>query len=256
MPKKELEPIRILIDEYDSRTPEDIFSHELRQSKTLYGIAAGVSRIAMNSLVVSDPYKLLGQIKNVPVVHAPRHFDFMDIPLIGSALREKELIDPYYLTMAELLGVPEGTKNPIILQRQRMLCFLIGHLGGIPVDRFRALQGIGNKKLLKMCSYVLAELQKSMVIFPEGGHADSRTVGQIGTGAADIAKMNGSPLVIWGLAGTEGATKDLYRHRKRLNLVAHVNEVVDLEGGRISQAALAQKLQAASDTAFKIWEAA
>jgi 1-acyl-sn-glycerol-3-phosphate acyltransferase len=257
MPKKELEPIRILIDDYDSRTPSDLLSHELRQSRILYGMAAGISRVAIRDLVVDDPHHILSQTKGLHSVHAPRHFDYFDIPAIGLALKRTEHDNPYYVTMAELLGVPESNESLTLLLRQEICSFLIGRLGSIPLDRYRSIfEGVGNKKLLKMAKFVISELNKSLVVAPEGGLASSRQVGDVSTGAADIARMTGSPLIIWGLAGTEGATSTLLKERTRPSIVAHVHEVIEPNGAKITQEDLRQKLQAASDAAFELWEAA
>jgi 1-acyl-sn-glycerol-3-phosphate acyltransferase len=113
-----------------------------------------------------------------PVLLAPNHFAWADIPLISYSLKRVT----HYMAKIELFERP-------------MLGGYIRALGAFPVHR-----GEGDREALRVAERVLSE-GKVVVVFPEGHRSDNHALIPAHPGVALIAMRANAPVVpvaIWG----------------------------------------------------------
>lgn len=257
--ERPLRPINILTPKnYRERSAEDLFAHELRQSRALYNVASVAGRLATGSLEIDDPDDILINYANGPCVIVSNHHDYFDIPIIGNTMRSKYLPDPYYVAMADLFGVEEGDKSMLHRIKRRSLGFIVGHLGGFPLDRYRAMNDGQKfaelKKIRAMSRHVLTVLKRPLVVFPEGGFSSGSLIGPIGTGAINMARDSGVPVVVTAIAGTEGATRQL-AHARRPKVVVHVHEAILPDSPKPKSDYLGIAMQDAANVAYELRDA-
>jgi 1-acyl-sn-glycerol-3-phosphate acyltransferase len=116
------------------------------------------------------------------VLIASNHVSYLDIPLLGCAMKRK----------AHFIGKVELIRNPI-------MAFLFRHLNGIPIKR----GGVNRKTLHEIAD----RLKKGevVVIYPEGGINRSGDLKRLKPGIGMLVAMAGVPVVPALIKGSEKA---------------------------------------------------
>lgn len=227
-------PISIAIDRYYERSPEDLFAHELAIRPRLHtGIRTLLSQLFVLEKLSKETTHNLSVLQEEPGFVCPRHLDEFDIPVMGTALHWADIRPAYYLAKAELMD-------------KRPKAWLLGHLGGVPVDRAHT----NATHLGKLTKHILVHEERSVVGFPEGTRTSGDTVCELQDGIPLLARRNKRLIVPVGIFGTEGAVRTLKRGlRPRVTVVAA--EPIDARTGTttVIKAELHHRMQQAYDEA-------
>jgi 1-acyl-sn-glycerol-3-phosphate acyltransferase len=116
------------------------------------------------------------------VLIASNHVSYLDIPLLGSAMKRK----------AHFIGKVELLRNPI-------MAFFFRHLNGIPIKR----GGVNRKALQEITDRL--KRGEVVVIYPEGGINLSGDLKRLKPGIGMLVSMAGVPVVPALIKGTEKA---------------------------------------------------
>lgn len=119
------------------------------------------------------------------VLIASNHVSYLDIPLLGCAMKRK----------AHFIGKVELLRNP-------MMVFLFRYLNGIPIKR-----GGMNRKAFQEIADRLKR-GEVVVIYPEGGINKSGDLKRLKPGIGMLVAMTGVPVVPALIKGTEKALPD------------------------------------------------
>jgi 1-acyl-sn-glycerol-3-phosphate acyltransferase len=115
-----------------------------------------------------------------PLIVAPNHLSFADPPLVGCATRRRLR----YMAKRELF-LPLG------------IGWLLRALGAFPVSR-----GAVDIRAMRRALELLRE-GEAVLVFPEGGRGDGKTLRMPEQGVSLLAKRSGAPVIPVGIVGSD-----------------------------------------------------
>lgn len=199
--------------------PAGLCHGELAVWPRLHRTAVTVVRFAFSDLIIPDTavaaLRDARETYGDAMIIAPSHRDDTDILATGVLLRSAGLKAARYIAKAELM-------------ERRWKAALLGHLGGIPVDRHHAGEDADRRALDGVVAHTLEEEERPMVVYPEATRYSGPLIREeIKAGAAFYAARHQVPIIPIGIAGTEGATRRLLKERRRSRVAVSVSRPIE-----------------------------
>ena len=196
--------ISIAIDNYYGREAADLADNELRIIRPLQWTAAKIARLVFTNVIIPD--ETMARIVDVAAqtdhrfIISPTHRDYVDTFANGVLVDKTNVRPARYIAKAEMMASRWGA-------------YIIGHIGGIPIDREHAADRDVQGTMNDIAAHTLGVEHRPLIIYPEGNRRSGPVVESLKKGTASLAFNNNAPIIPIGIFGTEGYTQRLKHGR-------------------------------------------